>query len=138
MMQREVKRIHVVQAGLLLGVLYAALGLLFGLFYGLAGLLFGVIGASSSSGSSSGTGSTGAMEIFAIAGGLGLFAIIVFPLLYGAMGFICGMIGALMYNLAAKIIGGFKFDVVDISMTRHQIEADQAAIGTGSIPPPQA
>ncbi len=136
-MQREVKRIHVVQAGLVLGVLYAGMGLLIGLIYGLVGLLVGVAGISSASGSGSGSGSSGALELFAIFGGMGLFAIILIPLMYGAFGFVSGMIGALIYNLTAKIIGGFKVDVVDISMSQHQIEAGQPAIGTDSTPPAQ-
>lgn len=136
-MQREIKRIHVVQAGLVLGVLYAAMGLLIGLIYGLFILLIGVAGASSASGSGSGSGSSGAMEMLAIFGGMGLFAVILIPLFYGTLGFISGMIGALIYNLTAKVIGGFKVDVVDISMAQHQIEAGQPAIGTDSTPPAQ-
>jgi len=139
-MQRDVKRIHVVQAGLVLGVLYGGMGLLIGLIYSLVGLIVGVAGISSASSSGSGTGAggSGVMELFAIFGGMGLLAAIFIPLMYGAFGFITGMIGALIYNLTAKIIGGFKFDVIDISMARHQVGTSQTAIGTDSAPPAQS
>ena len=44
-MQKEIKRIHVLQAGLFLGVFYAVLGLIFALIYGAFFLLVGAAGA---------------------------------------------------------------------------------------------
>ena len=49
---------------------------------------------------------------------LGLFqisglAFITFPIGYAIFGFIAGAIGALLYNLTAKIIGGIKIELVD-------------------------
>lgn len=40
--------------------------------------------------------------------GLGLFALIVFPIVYGIGGFIAGVIGAFIYNLAARVTGGLE------------------------------
>ena len=136
-MQREVKRIHVVQAGLVHGVLFAGMGLLIGLIYGAVGLIFGIIGITSATSSGSGPASTGAMELIALIGGMGLFGIILIPILYGTFGFFSGMIGALIYNLTAKLIGGFKVDIADISMARHQIGSDQQALGTNTAPSAQ-
>ncbi|MEO6847586.1 MAG: hypothetical protein ABI254_10010, partial [Chthoniobacterales bacterium] len=33
------------------------------------------------------------------------------PIIYGAMGFICGVIGAWVYNLVAKFVGGIQVEV---------------------------
>ena len=43
--------------------------------------------------------------------GLGGIFIVMLPILYGAMGFIGGIIGALIYNLVAKWIGGIEVEV---------------------------
>ena len=42
---------------------------------------------------------------------LGLGAIIIFPIIYGILGFIVGAFGALIYNLVAKWIGGIEVEV---------------------------
>ena len=44
--------------------------------------------------------------------GLGWLAIIVFPIIYGILGFVTGAIGALIYNLSAKWIGGIELELV--------------------------
>lgn len=114
-MQKELKRIHVLQAGLFLGIFYAALGLIFALIYGGFMLLVGAMGGLAATSAGGGTpGAPGAGEMMAIMGGLGLFMIILIPVLYGAVGFIGGIIGAAIYNLIASWVGGMKFDVVDV------------------------
>lgn len=40
--------------------------------------------------------------------GLGVFSIIVFPILYGIVGLISGIIAAFIYNFIAKKVGGVK------------------------------
>ena len=42
------------------------------------------------------------------------FIIILFPILYAAVGFISGILGALVYNVAAKWTGGLEFEVHDL------------------------
>jgi hypothetical protein len=42
--------------------------------------------------------------------GLGFLAIIVFPIMYGAIGFVAGAIGALIYNLVARWVGGIEIE----------------------------
>jgi hypothetical protein len=44
---------------------------------------------------------------------LGVGAIILFPLLYGLMGFVVGVISGWIYNLAAKIFGGVEIELED-------------------------
>jgi hypothetical protein len=43
----------------------------------------------------------------------GVGAIICFPVMYGAMGFIFGAIGAFIYNLVAQMIGGVEIELGD-------------------------
>jgi hypothetical protein len=43
--------------------------------------------------------------------GMGVGFIIIFPIIYAVMGFVTGAIGALIYNLVAKWIGGIEVEV---------------------------
>ncbi len=87
------KRIDPISCGSMLGVLYGIMGLLVGGVFS----LLAIIGAAAA-----GDG---------MAGMAGMFAVIMFPAIYGAMGFIGGCIGALMYNACSGIVGGIKFDL---------------------------
>ena len=78
------------------GVLYALIGLIVGAFFALAALA-GVF--------------AGADDAGIIGSIMGLGAIVVFPLLYGCMGFVFTLIGAWLYNLVAGMIGGIRFEV---------------------------
>jgi len=42
---------------------------------------------------------------------LGVGAIIFFPIIYGIMGFISGALAAIIYNAAAKKVGGIEFEI---------------------------
>jgi hypothetical protein len=46
----------------------------------------------------------------AIAGLLGIGAIVIAPIFYGVMGLIGGAIGALLYNLFAGLVGGLEVE----------------------------
>jgi hypothetical protein len=43
--------------------------------------------------------------------GIGVGAIIVFPLLYGFLGFLAGIIGATLFNLVASMVGGIEIEL---------------------------
>jgi len=84
------KRIGVLSCGKVLGALYALLGLIIGGIYALFALLFAVIG-----------GSTAQESGDALAGGafgvlFGVGSIILFPIIYGLLGFVGGLISALL------------------------------------------
>jgi hypothetical protein len=43
--------------------------------------------------------------------GLGVASIIIVPIMMAIMGFIMGAIGAFLYNVAAKYVGGVQLDL---------------------------
>ena len=46
----------------------------------------------------------------AVYSAIGFWALLIFPVLYGIIGFIAGAIGALLYNLVAKSVGGLELE----------------------------
>ena len=100
-MTRRIKRIAPLQAGKILGVLYGCMGLIFLPFIALAG----VAGAFAQHAQS-----TAAVPA-ALTAGL-LFVVAIFmPIAYAVMGFVIGIVGAAIYNLIARWIGGFEIEV---------------------------
>lgn len=102
-----IKRIEPMSLARMMGLLYAVMGFLFG-------ALFSVISFTMSS--LLPTASPSSFGPFRILFGVG--AIILLPVLYGAMGFIGGLISAAIYNGLAKAIGGV---VIEVSPTAGQI-----------------
>ena len=96
---KEIKRIDPMSYAKITGIVMAAIGLLMAFFF----LLFGGLFASMSSGTSSGFGMAGA----------GIASIIIFPIMYGILGFISGLVGAIIYNAVAGTIGGVKIQFED-------------------------
>jgi len=94
--KRTLKRIAPLQAGKILGIVYGAMGLLFMPFI----LLLSVIASHLPHGQEAPL-----PFIF----GLG-FAIMA-PVFYGVMGFLVGVIGAAIYNLVARWVGGLEVEV---------------------------
>lgn len=93
--KRILKRVAPLQLGKVLGVLYGAMGILLVPIF----LIFSVIGSQMP-----------AQQRVAMMGfGVG-FAILA-PVFYGVMGFVTGALGALIYNLVAKWIGGIEVEV---------------------------
>ncbi len=94
----ELKRIDVLSAVKVTFILYAALGFLFGALISTAAALGS--GFEGSDGSVPGGGVL-----------LGLGAVIIIPPLYGAMGAFFAAIGALLYNLTARLVGGIRVEL---------------------------
>jgi hypothetical protein len=92
-----IKRVGPLSFARLSGALYAFIGLIIGGIFSMIALAGGF--ASETSGSA------------AIAAGIGVAAIVVFPILYGLMGFVATLIGAWLYNVVAGIVGGVELDV---------------------------
>jgi hypothetical protein len=90
---RSISRIEPGQLALMMGAGYAILGVIFGLlFFGVASFL-------------------PAASPF---GGMGpAMMIVAFPIMYGIMGYILGLISAVIYNILAGTVGGIKVTVSD-------------------------
>jgi hypothetical protein len=56
---------------------------------------------------------------FPFGAGIGFLAIIFFPVLYGFMGFVAGILSALIYNLVAKWVGGIEIELKDKSFSQQ-------------------
>ena len=85
----------------MLGVLYAGLGLLFLPFFAIAGL----VGAFLQHAEQGQNGS------IALTAGLVFITGLFFPIFYGMMGFIFGVITAAIYNVVAHWVGGIEVEV---------------------------
>lgn len=92
-----INRIGALSLAKVSGTLYAVLGLIVGALFS----LIAMAGAVASGGDEAG--------MFGALFGVG--AIVVFPILYGCMGFIASLIGAWLYNVLAGMVGGVELDV---------------------------
>src|SRR6266513_1379 len=103
-MKRTVKRIAPLQAGKMLGVLYACIGLIvLPIFMLLASAGAFAQHAKGAQGSSTPT--------VAVVAGIRFWMGLFMPVIYDVMGFIFGVIGAAIYNLVAGWIGGIEVEV---------------------------
>ncbi len=96
-----VKSVGVMSVAKIMGLVQACLGLLFAPFF----LLMGLIPAA-----------TNAQQNNPLAGFFGVGMAIMAPIFYGVMGFVFGAIGALLYNLFARLVGGFELQLEAKSM----------------------
>ncbi len=101
MAKSVIRRLGVLSVAKLQGTLYALLGLLAGAVFA----LFSLFGAAL--GSSLGSGHQG--SIFGAV--LGVGAIVFFPVVYGLLGFVVGLLAAALYNLVAGITGGIEIEL---------------------------
>jgi len=98
-MKQRIKRIAPVQLGKMLAVIYALLSLIFVPFI----LMFGAIASTMPK--------TPGAPPFPAMLGLGMGFMIFMPVIYAIMGFIGGALGALIYNLVAKWLGGIEVEM---------------------------
>ena len=101
-MKKRLANIDPLQCGIVLAALYFCLSLLFIPFF----LLMSVVAAHNPQ--------------FAQQSGnpmasLGLVFVVLVPVFYTILGFIGGVIAALVYNLIAKLTGGLEFTTVDMA-----------------------
>ena len=92
-----IKRVGPLSFARISGTLYAFIGLIVG---GVFSMITMAGGFASETSASAG-----------IAALIGVGAIVVFPILYGVLGFVATLIGAWLYNLVAGIVGGVELDV---------------------------
>ena len=109
MAEMTIRRFNVFSVAKIQGFLAFVIGLLIGVIYGFAFMIFGAaISSLAPQGDSQAMGGVGAIVI-------GLVIMIAVPILYSILGFIGGAIGALVYNLAAGVVGGVKFELEGVA-----------------------
>jgi hypothetical protein len=86
-----------------MGLLHAAGGLVVGLLFSTMALAVGNLAQQMDGREVPFAGALGAM--------FGLGVIVALPILYGVLGFIAGVIGGLLYNVAAGLVGGIRIEV---------------------------
>ncbi len=101
------KKIGVMSLAKMMAVLYAAIGFIVGIFFALFASLFMALSVMPVGGSAAG-GNALMPGAFA---GLGVLAIILFPVGYAIMGFIGGAITAWLYNVIAGHVGGISIEL---------------------------
>lgn len=92
---RRIKRITPLQLGKILAVLYGAMGLLAAPVF----LLLVLAGSAS--------GQNTALPAVLV----GVVGAVLAPILYAVLGFLIGVIGAFLYNLIARWVGGIEVEV---------------------------
>jgi len=105
MPEMTIKRVGVLSVAKLQGLLMAIIGLIIGVIYGLVFMIFGAAMASfAPQGEGQAIGGVGSVVI-------GLILMIAIPIFYGGMGFVGGAIGGLIYNAAARFVGGIRIEL---------------------------
>lgn len=100
-----IKRVGVLSVGVMWGILSAIGGLIAGLL--MAGF-FSIISAFSGA-----AGDIYGMDDLGFMGWMFTgMAIFIYPILYGVLGFLSGVIGGALYNLFVKWVGGIKVQLV--------------------------
>lgn len=91
-----IKRIGIGSAAKVYGLTLGLLGIVIGIIYA---LIFSFIGTFAD------------QEIPMIGAGLGIFMLILIPIVYGIIGFVIGALGAWVYNFVAKTFGGLEIEL---------------------------
>lgn len=109
MAEMTIKRFSVFSVAKIQGLLGFVIGLIIGVIYGLFIMLFGAAMSSlMPQGENQAMGGIGSVVA-------GIIIMIAVPIFYGILGFFGGAIGALVYNLAAGIVGGIRFELEGVT-----------------------
>jgi hypothetical protein len=90
-----VKSVGVLSVAKIMGMIYGCMGLIFAPLFLLIGLMGSALGQHNSP----------------VAGIFGVGFAVLMPVFYGVIGFIAGLLGALLYNLFARWVGGFELEL---------------------------
>ena len=102
----RINKIDILSLAKIYGVMGVIIGLIIGIIYGLITIVFGAM-----------IMGLGQREGFAAGGGsiiFGILMMILFPIIYGIFAFVAGAIGAVIYNVFAKMVGGIEIEVETI------------------------
>jgi hypothetical protein len=103
---RVIQSVGVFSVAKIMGLIYAAMGLIIMPFLLLAAVF----------------GSMASVKNAPLSGMFGIVFAVMAPVLYGAMGFVCGAIGAGLYNLLAKWVGGIEVSVAAMSPVPYPLQ----------------
>ena len=92
-------------------VLYALMGLVLGICMAFVSMVAGSLGGLGHSPVPGSGGTGGSWDARSFGLGMGLGAIIFFPVIYGLIGGVFAAIGAAVYNLVAGWVGGLEVDI---------------------------
>jgi hypothetical protein len=100
-MPKVIREIGVLSLGKVAGIIYACIGLIAGVIVALVSVLGGFAGLL-------GEGRTAAGFIGMF---LGAGAVFILPVFYGVLGALIGMLVAVIYNVAARLVGGIEITI---------------------------
>src|SRR5215211_5746134 len=102
----QIKRMGVFSCAKIYSITLAAMGLIVGVIYG---LLFMIVGGAMMAGGGRDSGAAGASSLV-----IGLIMMVAIPVLYGLIGFIAGIIGGVVYNVASGVVGGLELELENV------------------------
>lgn len=102
----RIRKMGILSVAKMYAAIMLVISLLISIPYGLFIMIFGV--AMMGSGERAGLAAGGGSIV------IGLLVMIGLPIFYGAIGFVAGAIGALLYNLFAGMVGGIEIEVENI------------------------
>jgi len=94
------KSLGVLSCGKISGLMYSILGIIVGLMFSVVSMFGAAVGLAESE-------PQGALVGLLF----GVGAIIIMPIFYGVLGFVCGLLSALLYNLMAGLFGGIEMEL---------------------------
>jgi hypothetical protein len=110
MAEMTIRRFGVFSVAKMQALVGFVIGLIIGVIYGLFFILFGAAITAMAPRGDQAAGGIGTVVI-------GVLFMIGIPIAYAVFGFIGGAIAALVYNLAAGVVGGIKFDLESAAPT---------------------
>ena len=114
------KRIAPLSLAKVSGVLYAVVGFIVGCIFAMISLMGGAL--------SEQMGGRAFGAVF------GVGAVIMFPIMYGLLGFVGSLIGAALYNLFASWVGGVEVELVPKAPVAGAMPGPASAPTTGPMP----
>ena len=111
----QVKRVGVFSLAKIYAITMAAAGVIIGVIYG---LIFMAVGGAMMAGGGRDANTAGASSLV-----IGLIMMVAIPIFYGVLGFIAGLVGGAIYNVAARTVGGIELELENMD-------------GGGYAPPP--
>ena len=102
----QIKRMGVFSCAKIYSITLAAMGLIVGVIYG---LIFMVVGGAMMAGGGRDSGAAGASSLV-----IGLVMMVAIPVFYAILGFLAGALGGLIYNVAARFVGGIELELENV------------------------